>query len=942
MLKGTRRWPAYPLSAVRCALLLTMLAASAACAPKGEALYARAEQSLAKGEARAAVIDLRTLVQDEPRNAKARALLGRALVASGEFSAGEIELQKATDLGAAKTLTFLPACEVLVAKGEFDRALADCKPEVAASGERAYLQLVQGRALLGANRAPEAKGQFQAVLAAKPDSLEAMLGLAGATYATDGLAAAIAVLDKGSAAMQARARYWLARAGMSSQGGDYSSAEQAYGRAVELTRTRPNVSERLMALGGLAEAQIHQSKVKEATATAEQMTKLAPNNPMVKQLRAQVAAAAGNLDEARTLLEEVVAAMPKNYTARTLLGIVDVQQGNLGQAEMHFASVVANRPDDVRAQRLLAEVRARLQSPRASLEGLKPALGQEAADPALLAMAGRLSLASGDREQGRAYYLEQASVQSREKDAAEAQLEVASSYLMAGDLDRAVELLEKMPEGGATDLQREHLLMAALLRRGDNDRAVAEANALVQRSGNDVAVRNLVAGVYAAAGQREASREQLAAALKLKPDDPATLLNLARLDLAEGKSADAEKNFRRILQGDPKNLQATTGLAVALGAQGNRVEAGKWIQQAAVDHPESVEAQVALVQFHLGTRDLTKARTVIDATAKKYPHNAAVANARGLVLLGAKDLPGALASFQQAAALAPKAYGYALNLARAHLLNRDLSSAMGVLNGVLKAEPTFVPALQLAAAASLQAGQLEKATGYVERLRQAAPDSPGTFAMEGDLAMAQKRYGEALDQYRKASAKGNSSALVLAQYRAGKLAGVPEPSKDLQDWVAAHPKDVDAVSALAEDKHGRGDIDTAIKLYEKSLAELPGNVVILNNLSLLYQEKGNPAALDTAAKAYEAAPKVAAIQDTYGWLLVQHGKVDKGLELLRDATKEMPNNPEMQYHYAAALAKSGNSAEALPILQKALNGQLPPGAKTDAEKLLQQLSKQKG
>ena len=53
---------------------------------------------------------------------------------------------------------------------------------------------------------------------------------------------------------------------------------------------------------------MRQGKVKEATATTDQLMKAAPNNPLVKQLKAQVSAAAGNLEEARTLLEEAVAA----------------------------------------------------------------------------------------------------------------------------------------------------------------------------------------------------------------------------------------------------------------------------------------------------------------------------------------------------------------------------------------------------------------------------------------------------------------------------------------------------------------------------------------------------------------------------------------------------------------------------------------------------------
>ena len=53
----------------------------------------------------------------------------------------------------------------------------------------------------------------------------------------------------------------------------------------------------------------------------------------------------------------------------------------------------------------------------------------------------------------------------------------------------------------------------------------------------------------------------------------------------------------------------------------------------------------------------------------------------------------------------------------------------------------------------------------------------------------------------------------------------------------------------------------------------------------------------------------------------------------------MPDNAEVQYHYAAALAKKGDTAEAVALLKKAVNGPMPANAKADAQKLLQQLSK---
>ena len=73
--------------------------------------------------------------------------------------------------------------------------------------------------------------------------------------------------------------------------------------------------------------------------------------------------------------------------------------------------------------------------------------------------------------------------------------------------------------------------------------------------------------------------------------------------------------------------------------------------------------------------------------------------------------------------------------------------------------------------------------------------------------------------------------------------------------------------------------------------------------------------------------------------LFRAGQQERALGLLQEAAKGLPGNAEVQYHLAAALAKAGKKDDAVALLRKALEGQLPPGAKTEARKLLEQLSK---
>ena len=923
-------WRRYPIASAILALALV------ACSPKGEALYNRAESSLIKGDARAAVIDLKNLIEDEPQNARARALLGQALVEAGDYQAGEIELQKAKDLGIAPEAILVPGCKIKLAKGEFDAVLADCQPAAAPEKDRAPLHVAQGLALLGLKRAGEARSEFEAALAVEPENLDALLGLASATLVLDGREAVSAVLEAAPEQLRQRSRYWMAVGGLDTEAGDLAGAEQAFKTALEKADKNPTSPERLAALGALAESQLRQRKIEDASATVELLSSAAPDNLFVKQIKGQVEAAAGNLGEARTLLEEVVSKQPGNYQAETLLGIVQMQQGNLGQAEMHFAAVVANQPGNVQAQQLLAEVRSKVQSPQATLSSPRASPDPATADPGMLAMAGRLALDAGDTEQAQSYFAQAAA--KLQPDALPAtKLEIASGLIRADDLDNAIQILEAMPGTTIGGYQREYLLLLALLRKGDKDRALAEADALVARSGDDPAVRNLVAAVQTAAGDPDAAREQLEDALKLKPDDTNTLLNLARLNLAGGNSAEAEQQYEKVLAKDPKNLAAMLGLSSVSASRKDAAGAEQWLQKATVELPDSVEARLALAQFYLAQKNFEKARAAVDAAAKIAPDNDTVANARGTVQVSAGDLPGAIASFRQAAELAPNAYPYQLNLARAHVLNRDLEAGLAVLDGVLKSSPFYQPALSLAASSCLQAGATDKAAAYIERLQEVAPEAQITHRLEGDLAIRQKRYREALDYYRKAGAKGKDNALVVAEYGAAVQAGVPAPEKILEEWVAGHPEDSNAVALLAAAYEQKGGISRAVSLYERSLQAAPGNPVTLNNLAVLYQRNGDPRALETARKAYDLAPDSAAIQDTYGWILYGQGRFDDAVKVLAEAAEGLPSNSEVLYHYAAALASKGDLGAARAVMNKVNLEQVPDAQRGDAGKLRESL-----
>jgi putative PEP-CTERM system TPR-repeat lipoprotein len=920
-------------------LVLAVMTALAACSPRGEKLLERAEGSLARGEYRAAMIDLQNYLSDHPADARARAQLGIALLELGDANGAEAEIRKARELGAGDAELKVPECRLMASRSAFDRILAECRAgtgDAAADGE---LLIVRGGALLGLARNDEAVEEFRAAVTAQPDRLAAYQGLAVATLATSGTEAARKVMASAPDSVKDQPRYWTALGGLELRAGDLAAAERAFATGVERTgKGDPDDLDRLTALAGLTEVQLRQGNAQAAAATSQQLIEAAPKAPLAKILRAQAMAGAGDLAQARTLLEEVVSQRPEDVESRVLLGLVNFQLGNLGQAEMHLANVVSRQPDNVRAQRLLAEIRSRLLTPEEALEALKRSLVKAENDPGLLALASQLSLQGGDREAALAYLARVAASDAAKTPAG--QLELAGGYLMAGELDRAVELLEAIPQAqDEAGIRRDTLLMTALLRQGKTGEAVTRAEALVARNPDSIPARNLAGAVYAAAGRTDAAREQFTAITRLNPDDAGAHISLARLDLVAGKPADAEQRFQRVLGKDGSNLVATLGMSAAAMARQDAKEAERWLLKAREDHPQSLDARLALSQFYLGRRDFGEARKVAEEAVKLAPEDASAANVLGLAQLGAGDSAAALDSFTRAVRAAPRAYGYSLNKARAHVQRRESGAALDTIDAVLKESPGLVPALVLGASTSLQFGQVERAAGYIERLRLAAPKSPIVPRLEGDLAMAQKRYKDAVADYARAADAARDTPLVVAQFNAARLAGLPQPQKVLESWLVQQPQDVPARIALAEHLNATGSTDQAIIEYEAALKVAPGNAALLNNLAVLYQEKGDARALPTAEQAYSAAPKNPAIQDTYAWLLVESGSVDKGLQLLRESARALANVPEAQYHLGAALAKKGEAAEARRVLEQVVAGPGPADVKAEARRVLEGLGK---
>jgi Flp pilus assembly protein TadD len=217
----------------------------------------------------------------------------------------------------------------------------------------------------------------------------------------------------------------------------------------------------------------------------------------------------------------------------------------------------------------------------------------------------------------------------------------------------------------------------------------------------------------------------------------------------------------------------------------------------------------------------------------------------------------------------------------------------------------------------LRAKDYEKAIALARRYQAELPASAELRDLEaaaqqakGDRAAALAAAAEALRIEPTARRMNAQAQLLVADGRPKDAAAA------LQAWVQQHPEDGANLVTLALILQQNGEARPAVAAYEQALAKAPENASLLNNLAVLYQELGDPRAAATAKRAYDLAPERPEIVDTYGWILVEQGRVQEGLVLLQQAFVTSPQHPEIAYHVAVALSKAKRAGEAKPILER--------------------------
>jgi tetratricopeptide (TPR) repeat protein len=476
------------------------------------------------------------------------------------------------------------------------------------------------------------------------------------------------------------------------------------------------------------------------------------------------------------------------------------------------------------------------------------------------------------------------------------------------------------------------------LSRKEFGKALELATKITQTTPNDPVGYNLQGGAYLGKRDYANARKSFDKALSLQPDNTQVLMNLAQLDVQQNDVPSARKRYQAILEKDPKFVLAMLGMAQLEASSGNESQSLAWLEKAKSASPDALAPRLNIAAHYLRTRNYTKALAELTEAQRSRPEDPEVLELLAQAQLAGGEKSQAIMTYKKLASIYPTSPVSYYRLALAQLNSEDYSGATESMKKAVQLKPDYEEAIAALAGLESRAGRPAEALKLARDLQKLAPKSPAGLTIEGDVFAAQGGYVDAAKAYEKAFAIRETGAVVVKLHAAYTKAGNAKAADaKIQRWLKDHPQDTGAWEYVALENLKGGRNKLAIEQYQSLLKRDPKNAFAMNNLANLYLREKDPRALDTAEQAYKLLPDSPVIADTLGWILVEQGTTRRGLELLQMAGTKDPKNTEVQYHLAAALAKSGEKVQARKILEPLLAGERAFPEREAAQLLLKQL-----
>lgn len=358
---------------------------------------ARAEEYRARGDARAARIELMNAIKAAPRLPAARIAQARVFLALFDATGAEAELTRALELGADRTVVRAAMAEALLLQGKADAALNWLGEGQVPASDAGYAARTLGRAHLALGNMDAARAGFDRALRFAPDDSLLWTDIARFRIASGDQAGGVDAadhavkLDAGNVrALQLRGELVRSQYGL-------AASLPWFERALTIDPNDVSV------LGEYAATLGDMGRMRDMLAAARQIVALQPDNPRGYFLQAVLAARAGKYSLARNLIQKAGGALDRVPAVMQVEGVVEFQLGNYRQAIDRFEKLADAQPHNRRASELLARALYAEGEHETLLARFRPVADQGGTSAYLLTLVARSLEAIGEGAQATDY-----------------------------------------------------------------------------------------------------------------------------------------------------------------------------------------------------------------------------------------------------------------------------------------------------------------------------------------------------------------------------------------------------------------------------------------------------------------------------------------------------------------------------------------------------------
>jgi len=354
------------------------------------AAMARAAEYRARGDNRAARIELMNAIKAAPRLADARLAQARVFLALFDAEGAEAELDRALALGADRALVRAAMAEAMVLQGRADAAIRWLGEGPVPKADAGYAARTLGRAHLALGNFGEARTAFDRALQFTPDDSLLWTDIARFRTASGDQAGGLQAADHAVELDANNVRALQLRGELTRSQTGLAAALPWFERALGIDPNDVSV------LGEYAATLGDMGRMRDMLKAARQIVALEPNNPRGYFLQAVLAARAGQYRLARTLIQKTGGALERVPAMMQVEGVVEFELGNYRQAIDRFERLADAQPHNRRAAELLARALYAEGEHEALLERFRPVANRAGTSAYLLTLVARSLEAMGE------------------------------------------------------------------------------------------------------------------------------------------------------------------------------------------------------------------------------------------------------------------------------------------------------------------------------------------------------------------------------------------------------------------------------------------------------------------------------------------------------------------------------------------------------------------